>query len=246
YYYGYRYYAPELQRWIGRDPVGEWDSVSLYVYVLNNPLLLVDPYGLRIRHWTDLIPDWMVSPKAVNFTAGMADYLSLGLTYYAREGYGINDVVDPCSKAYKWGMKAGVAYDVVTIGGSGVMRYTAARTAARLKNLGKLDSVLSGIYKRARKKMWNEIQSAAKRLGKEPSKIIVHHATPLRGHIGKGSTLFPTLGMPEWFRNARWNLVVTTWEEHKILHKNLRRLEIIGRWYGRAFPVRLYVFYESY
>jgi RHS repeat-associated protein len=44
-YYGYRYYAPELGRWLNRDPVEEEGGLNLYGFVDNNPLYYVDPDG---------------------------------------------------------------------------------------------------------------------------------------------------------------------------------------------------------
>jgi RHS repeat-associated protein len=46
YYYGRRYYAPWLQRWISADPAGEVDGPNLYAMVGNNPMTLVDNLGL--------------------------------------------------------------------------------------------------------------------------------------------------------------------------------------------------------
>ena len=46
YYYGYRYYSPGLGRWLSRDPIGEGGGIPLYVYVLNDPVQLVDLVGL--------------------------------------------------------------------------------------------------------------------------------------------------------------------------------------------------------
>ncbi|MBD8806422.1 MULTISPECIES: RHS repeat domain-containing protein [Pseudomonas syringae group] len=46
YYYGFRYYAPWLQRWINPDPAGDVDGLNLYVMVDNNPLTNVDSDGL--------------------------------------------------------------------------------------------------------------------------------------------------------------------------------------------------------
>ena len=37
YYYGYRYYAPWLQRWINPDPAGTVDGLNLFAFVGNNP-----------------------------------------------------------------------------------------------------------------------------------------------------------------------------------------------------------------
>ena len=45
YYYGQRYYAPWLCRWMSADPAGPVDGVNLYVYVGGNPVKFVDPNG---------------------------------------------------------------------------------------------------------------------------------------------------------------------------------------------------------
>jgi RHS repeat-associated protein len=46
YYYGYRFYDPNLQRWPNRDPIGEKDGINFYAMVRNNPIMLVDALGL--------------------------------------------------------------------------------------------------------------------------------------------------------------------------------------------------------
>lgn len=45
-YYGLRYYAPWLQRWINPDPAGDIDGLNLYRMVQNNPGSLRDVDGL--------------------------------------------------------------------------------------------------------------------------------------------------------------------------------------------------------
>ncbi len=45
YYYGSRYYAPWLMRWINPDPSGEIDGLNLYRMVRNNPLRYRDHDG---------------------------------------------------------------------------------------------------------------------------------------------------------------------------------------------------------
>ena len=45
YYYGARYYAPWLQRWVSADPAGDVDGLNLYGFVGNNPLRYVDING---------------------------------------------------------------------------------------------------------------------------------------------------------------------------------------------------------
>ncbi len=46
YYFKNRYYSPKLGRFLQPDPVIYNDSLNTYQYVLNNPLMLTDPYGL--------------------------------------------------------------------------------------------------------------------------------------------------------------------------------------------------------
>jgi RHS repeat-associated protein len=45
YYYGYRFYAPNLQRWLNRDPIDENGGINLYGFVLNGPIATIDPDG---------------------------------------------------------------------------------------------------------------------------------------------------------------------------------------------------------
>ncbi|WP_296247729.1 RHS repeat domain-containing protein [Pseudomonas sp. UBA4194] len=45
YYYGLRYYAPWLARWLNPDPGGDIDGLNLYAMVGNNPITLVDGDG---------------------------------------------------------------------------------------------------------------------------------------------------------------------------------------------------------
>ena len=47
YYYGYRWYAPGLQRWVNRDPVGENGGINLYAVVRNSPLTYRDALGFQ-------------------------------------------------------------------------------------------------------------------------------------------------------------------------------------------------------
>jgi RHS repeat-associated protein len=46
YYYGYRFYDPNLQRWLNRDPMAEQSGLNLYGFVANNPINYVDTLGL--------------------------------------------------------------------------------------------------------------------------------------------------------------------------------------------------------
>lgn len=49
YYYGSRYYAPWLGRWISCDPTGISDGLNLYQFVRGNPVGQTDPTGLASK-----------------------------------------------------------------------------------------------------------------------------------------------------------------------------------------------------
>jgi RHS repeat-associated protein len=60
-YYGYRYYSPELGRWINRDPIGERGGLNGSCFAGNRPTGLVDPEGLA---------SWYFPPAVANYVCG--------------------------------------------------------------------------------------------------------------------------------------------------------------------------------
>jgi RHS repeat-associated protein len=46
-YYGYRFYAPAIGRWMNRDPLGEAGGINLYGMTRNNSVNFVDLWGLN-------------------------------------------------------------------------------------------------------------------------------------------------------------------------------------------------------
>ena len=48
YYYGFRWNAPTLQRWMNRDPIGEKGGINLYSYVRNALPNAIDAFGLEL------------------------------------------------------------------------------------------------------------------------------------------------------------------------------------------------------
>ena len=56
-YYNYRYYSPELGRWLSRDPIGEKGGLNLYAMVRNNGINNLDhlgnkKYNFCCQQWT--------------------------------------------------------------------------------------------------------------------------------------------------------------------------------------------------
>lgn len=112
--FGARDYDAETGRWTGKDPIGFDGGINLYSFCENDPLNMIDPYGL---HWTDYVPDW-----AGAFGAGLGDNLSFGLTGFGRRALGYDDAVDKCSRSYTVGGWTGVGAGVALGGVGGLAR----------------------------------------------------------------------------------------------------------------------------
>lgn len=60
-YYGARYYASWLGRWINPDPTGARDGLNLYGFCANNPISRVDPDGRMWQQHDDDLLQWFVN-----------------------------------------------------------------------------------------------------------------------------------------------------------------------------------------
>ncbi|HEY6184269.1 MAG TPA: RHS repeat-associated core domain-containing protein, partial [Terriglobales bacterium] len=65
YHYGFRLFDPGLQRWLSRDPLGEYGSLNLYRFGRNNPESNVDPEGDSDNN----VVSTVTAPSGVNFTS---------------------------------------------------------------------------------------------------------------------------------------------------------------------------------
>jgi RHS repeat-associated protein len=100
YYFGARYYAPQICRWIAVDPAGIKKNINVYAYVSNRPIVLVDPDGRDEEppeKWSfssskpgfgeSIIPIWG-SVRDANYNFGKGNW-GWGLVY---TGLAISDV----------------------------------------------------------------------------------------------------------------------------------------------------------
>ena len=69
YYFNARWYDSELGRFISEDPVMDPNSPNLYCYCKNNPLLFIDPTGLRPA---DQGSGWWSGESGHNITSGLS------------------------------------------------------------------------------------------------------------------------------------------------------------------------------
>jgi RHS repeat-associated protein len=58
YHVRFRAYHPTLGRWVQRDPRGYVDGMSLYEYVMSNPLRYSDPMGVEAKGSRPFTVDW--------------------------------------------------------------------------------------------------------------------------------------------------------------------------------------------
>ncbi|MDD4463256.1 MAG: DUF6531 domain-containing protein, partial [Desulfobacterales bacterium] len=63
-YNWHRYYDPNIGRYLRPDPIGLEGGINPYPYVLNDPVNMIDPEGLKCGTWWN---DWLVSDKPGGF-----------------------------------------------------------------------------------------------------------------------------------------------------------------------------------
>ncbi len=91
YYYRARFYNPAIGRFLQTDPVGYYDSMNLYQYCGNNPLMFIDPFGLCANEYTNLTTGDIV----VRTLAEIA-YNTVNALYYGiHGGLDVAGVYDP-------------------------------------------------------------------------------------------------------------------------------------------------------
>jgi len=69
----FRYYDPETGRYVTADPIGQLGGINVYLYALNDPINLIDPYGQYVPIITpiiNIVRTIITNPKVRNATIG--------------------------------------------------------------------------------------------------------------------------------------------------------------------------------
>ena len=85
-YYLYRFYDPNFQRWLNRDPIEEEGGINLYRFLSNDPIRSVDAWGT----WGYPLPPGVCgppSPCASNPDAGKPGYYQCGWISDPKTGF---------------------------------------------------------------------------------------------------------------------------------------------------------------
>ncbi len=143
YYFGARYYASWIGRWISCDPRGMIDGPNLYTYVRNNPIRYSDPTGTQCCD--DDAPD----------RGGAAEALAGGLAGGKRDGGGGRSLFSFLGDAlgFLWeGLKsvAGAIWSGLVAAGRAI--WSGIKAAA---------SWLAGALKTAATAIWTALKAAA-------------------------------------------------------------------------------------
>jgi RHS repeat-associated protein len=178
-YFGYTYLNATTGRWLNADPLGEFGSLNLYEFCYNRPLYGIDPSGL------DFLQD------IANYSAGVADSLTMGLARVGRKGInwmffdGFEDGgVDPTSGAYVAGEITEVVVEIGISAGGATLRHVARKTVRETVEK-------SGVREAFKRR--NGLTGG-----------VVHHANPIKGHIGGKTSRFP---LPfSWAANGFWDM----------------------------------------
>jgi len=71
-YYGFRYYSPQLGRWVSRDPIGERGGRNVYLFCLNRPISVYDKLGLLPSLERVLLAEYDYEKRCINTECWLA------------------------------------------------------------------------------------------------------------------------------------------------------------------------------
>lgn len=196
YSYGFRWYDPNLQRWINRDPMGETFDVNLYRFAYNNPNKYVDPNGLwGISFGTDDGHEYFgfgVGDPTFWFTRDSLNDVKQGA---AATADGFIPVLDPfqdvfdvynsdCDKVFKGSQFfGGLSRDVATLAVGGALGTVLKSTGGKATFADRL--ILAEIGP-----SWTSLLTSKNPLN--PTKLLIDYAGKWAGRVDTG------MGFYEW------------------------------------------------
>ena len=108
YYNYFRYYDPNIGRYLTPDPIGLEGGINRYVYVSNKPLNSIDPFGLQDRS-LGVSSVWLLGP-AMSSTRKVEEKIIKKIdvvVHKNKNGQYFNEKMKTASKRVKWLMHSG-------------------------------------------------------------------------------------------------------------------------------------------
>ena len=136
-YNRYRYYDPHIGRYLSPDPLGQRGGIHTYQYALNDPINLLDPYGLTYS-WRDFKRDARYA--AYNSAQGLAAAIDGAIPVF--DPLAATGAYNPCDPALQGSRIAGA----ITAGAlAGLYGYGLANGFGRLTGIGAVEAAASGV-----------------------------------------------------------------------------------------------------
>ncbi len=102
YYYGYRFYDPNLQRWPNRDPIQEAGGINLYTFVGNDPLDYSDAFGQNAGTIVGGALGSFCGPEGTAIGAWVGTAIGIGVTAILLTGDSPPKKPDQCNFYKTW------------------------------------------------------------------------------------------------------------------------------------------------
>lgn len=174
YYYGLRYYAPWLNRWINPDPAGDVDGLNVYAMVGSNPIRYVDEEGTTkkesemLKEIKAFSKNLSTAIKAVDKQNTLIDHLfdnkDRNTTIAKVTTFSVLTGIVTTAAAIGGGVLGGLAGTATlpgagTAGGAGLGAYGAKKAASEvMKRIGKKTHLEPSITPKAAALSWEKIK----------------------------------------------------------------------------------------